>query len=49
MVEDLHAASAMREKEQRVSYRDGNLELAVTIPPLGIAAIKLEFAFLARH
>ncbi|QKC74356.1 beta-xylosidase [Mesorhizobium erdmanii] len=44
MVERLHSASAMPEQEQTVTWRDRTLGIEVTIPPLGVASIRLEFA-----
>jgi xylan 1,4-beta-xylosidase len=47
MVNQLHAASAMPQQQQPVTWRDHTLEFDVTIPPLGVAAIRLEFASFA--
>ncbi len=47
MVAQLHDASAMRTEPQAVSWHDHSLEFDVTVPPLGVAAITLEFASLA--
>ena len=47
MVGQLHAASAMPEQQQPVTWRDRTLEFDVTVPPLAVAAIRLEFASLA--
>jgi xylan 1,4-beta-xylosidase len=47
MVEQLHAASAMRAERQPVIWRDRGLAFNVTVPPLGVAAIMLEFASFA--
>jgi xylan 1,4-beta-xylosidase len=47
MVARLHEASAMPERQLPVTWSDGTLGFDVTLPPLGVAAIKLEFASLA--
>ncbi|TPM99253.1 beta-xylosidase [Mesorhizobium sp. B2-1-3A] len=47
MVEQLHAASAMPEQKQSVAWSDRTLGFDVTVPPLGVAGIRLEFASLA--
>lgn len=47
MADDLHAASAMRAEHLPVFWSGRGLEFDVTVPPLGIAAITLEFASLA--
>ena len=47
MVEQLRAASAMPEQEQPVAWRDRTLGFDVTVPPLGVASIRLEFASFA--
>lgn len=47
MVERLHAASATPEQEQPVTWRDRTLEFDLTVPPLGVASIRLEFASFA--
>lgn len=47
MVGQLHAASAMPERQQPVTWRGRTLEFDVTMPPLGVAAIRLEFASFA--
>ncbi|MEO5760156.1 MAG: glycosyl hydrolase [Mesorhizobium sp.] len=47
MVDQLHTASAMREERQPVSRHGSSVEFDVTVPPLGVAAIRLEFASFA--
>ncbi|QPC89339.1 glycosyl hydrolase [Mesorhizobium sp. INR15] len=47
MVDQLHAASAMREERQPVSRHGSTVEFDVIVPPLGVAAIRLEFASFA--
>ncbi|MET2829126.1 GH39 family glycosyl hydrolase [Mesorhizobium shangrilense] len=47
MADELHAVSAMRAEHLPVFWSDRGLEFDVTVPPLGIAAITLEFASLA--
>ncbi|WP_137929161.1 GH39 family glycosyl hydrolase [Mesorhizobium comanense] len=47
MVEQLHAASEMPTREQPVAWRDGALVFDVSVPPLGVASVTLEFASLA--
>ena len=47
MVGQLHASSAMLEEQQPVTWFDRTLEFDVTVPPLGVAAVRLEFASLA--
>ncbi|UDL92561.1 beta-xylosidase [Mesorhizobium sp. PAMC28654] len=47
MADDLHTASAMRAEHLPVFWSGRGLEFDVTVPPLGIAVITLEFASLA--
>ncbi|MFA6155833.1 glycosyl hydrolase [Mesorhizobium sp.] len=47
MVARLHEASAMPEQQLPVTWRDRTLAFDVILPPLGVAAIKMEFASLA--
>lgn len=47
MVARLREASAMPERQLPVTWSDGTLGFEVILPPLGVAAIKLEFASLA--
>jgi xylan 1,4-beta-xylosidase len=44
----LHAASALRHDVQAVRHSDGGVELDVMLPPLGVAAVTLEFAARSR-
>ncbi len=43
-LEDLHAASHLTDEAQSFRCRDGTVELDVTMPPLGVAAVTLQFA-----
>ncbi|TPM87083.1 beta-xylosidase [Mesorhizobium sp. B2-3-3] len=46
-VEQLRATSVMQERRQPVAWHDRTLGFDVAVPPLGVAAIRLEFASLA--
>jgi len=43
-LEELHAASHLTDEAQSFRCRDGTVELDVTMPPLGVAAVTLQFA-----
>jgi hypothetical protein len=43
-IEQLEAASTLRKESQLWTHRQGNIDLAVALPPQSVAAITIEFA-----
>jgi xylan 1,4-beta-xylosidase len=43
-IEQLEAASTLRKESQLWTYRQGNIDLTVALPPQSVAAISIEFA-----
>jgi xylan 1,4-beta-xylosidase len=41
---ELHVASRLKDERQAWRYQDGALQLDITMPPLGVAAVALQFA-----
>ena len=44
VIAELHAASRLRDEVQTCRFQDGVVELDVTMPRLGVAAVTLQFA-----
>ena len=44
VIAELHDASRLRDEVQACRFQDGVLELDVTMPPSGVAAVTLQFA-----
>ena|SRR5579863_1623349 len=44
VIAELHAASRLRDEVQTCRFQDGVVELEVTMPPSGVAAVTLQFA-----
>jgi hypothetical protein len=44
VIAELHAASCLRDEVQACRFQNRVVELNVTMPPLGVAAVTLQFA-----